>query len=169
MSSFTQSHSTTFTITHAKHMAAKVAADLKRMQRFYGQPSDERINEFEEEVVELLKAGYLGTVTYGYQRSDQWITPTLRYTANELSSSATNDDPGRVPPGADTSGAVFRNYLTYSDKWWALTGAERAAFKQTLPFQRTEADEPGTNGYFTQDLTYSAGGRSMSRSSVRSY
>ena len=38
--SFTISEATTFTITHARHMAAKVATDLKRIQRFYGKPSD---------------------------------------------------------------------------------------------------------------------------------
>ncbi len=55
--SYTQSSTSTFTITHARHMAAKLAADLKRMQRFYGAPSDDRIAAYETEVVELLKAG----------------------------------------------------------------------------------------------------------------
>jgi len=38
--SFTFSDTITFSVTHARHMAAKVATDLKRMQRFYGAPSD---------------------------------------------------------------------------------------------------------------------------------
>ena len=37
--SFTITETTTFTLTHAKYMAAKVATDLKRMQRFYGAPN----------------------------------------------------------------------------------------------------------------------------------
>ena len=32
--SFTYNESSTFTVTHARHMAAKVATDLTRMQRF---------------------------------------------------------------------------------------------------------------------------------------
>src|SRR6187551_2956967 len=67
-SSFTVSESATFTVTHARHMGAKVAADLKRMQRFYGSPSDLKISRFEAEIVELLKHGYLGTITYGFKR-----------------------------------------------------------------------------------------------------
>ncbi|MCP2937770.1 hypothetical protein NK983_34245, partial [Salmonella enterica subsp. enterica serovar Typhimurium] len=78
---------------------AKVAADLKRLQRLYGNVSDERIAQFEGEATELLRQGYLGTVTYGFKRDGSWIAPTLRYTANELASSATDDDPGRVRPG----------------------------------------------------------------------
>jgi hypothetical protein len=78
-------------------MAAKVATDLKRMQRLYGYPSDTRIASFEAEATETLKAGYLGTVTYGYKRNGSWIEPTLRYTAHDLSGAAANDDdPGRV-------------------------------------------------------------------------
>ncbi|WP_454259044.1 HORMA-1 domain-containing protein [Pseudoxanthomonas mexicana] len=170
MSSYTVSTTNTFTITHARHMAAKVAADLKRMQRFYGAPSDADIADYETEVVELLKAGYLDTVTYGYKRSDKWIEPTLRYTAKDLAGSSGNDDdPGKVRPNADISGASFYNYLTYSSAWFALTPDQRESFKKGLPFQRTGAAEPGISGYLMPDRTYSAGGKALDRFSVRSY
>lgn len=168
--SFTITQSTTFTITHARHMAAKVAADLKRMQRFYGFPGDQRIDEFEDEIIELLKAGYLGTVTYGFRRDGQWVEPTIRYTAQDLyGASAADDDPGRVYPGADISGASFYSYLTYSDSWYDLTSTEREAFRKRLPFKRTGAPEPSVNGYLVADRTYSAGGRALTRGSVRSW
>ena len=51
--SFTASESITFTVTHARHMAAKVSADLKRMQRFYQSPTDESIAQYEAEIVAL--------------------------------------------------------------------------------------------------------------------
>lgn len=115
--SFTLSDSITFTLTHAKHLGAKVATDLKRMQRFYGYPSDSSIADYEVEIIEFLKNGYLGTVTYGFKRGDSWIEPTLRYSARELSGiDANDDDPGKVRPGADISGASFYSYLTYSSK-----------------------------------------------------
>jgi len=168
--SYTFSETTTFTVTHARHMAAKVATDLKRMQRLYGSPSDASIADYETEIIELLKAGYLGTVTYGFKRDGNWIVPTLRYTAKELAgTSANDDDPGKVPPGANVDGASFCNHLTYSSAWARLTPAESEAFDKTLPFQRVGAPEPGINGYFVDDRTYSAGGRAMNRASVRSY
>jgi hypothetical protein len=151
-------------------MAAKVATDLKRMQRFYGSPSDQAIAEYETEVVELLKAGYLGTVTYGFYRDNKWIEPTLRYSARDLAgASANDDDPGRIRPSADVSGAKFHSYLTYSAGWDKLSGTERDAFKKRLPFYRGGAPEPGIDGYLTSDRTYSSGGRALDRSSVRSY
>ena len=169
-SSYTLTESVTFTITHARHMAAKVATDLKRMQRFYNSPSDSSIAEFETEVTEMLKAGDVDTVSYGFKKDGKWIEPTLRYTARDLAGgSANDDDPGRLRPGADISGAAFHSYMTYSSAWFALTEAERTAFKKGLPFSRTGAPEPGITGYLSADRTYSSGGRALDRASVRSF
>lgn len=168
--SYTTTDTATFTVTHARHLAAKVATDMKRLQRFYGEPSDARIAEYEGEVTELLRQGFLGSVAYGYQRNDNWIEPTLRYTAKELTGGTTDDDPGRIRPGANVVGASFRSYLTYSSAWYALTAAQRETIAQQLPIKRIGANEPQVEGgYFEDDKTYSAGGRSLGRSSVRSY
>ncbi|HVX40442.1 MAG TPA: hypothetical protein VHB25_12795 [Gemmatimonadaceae bacterium] len=167
--STTYTESATFTVTHARHIAAKVATDLKRLQRFYGSPTDSDIAAYEIEVTELLKKGYLKTVAYGYKRDGSFIEPTLRYVASELQSGGADDDPGRVRPGADIAGATFYSYLTYTAAWDRLSANEQAAFKDSLPFQRTGASEPGVNGYLADDLTYSAGGRALSRATVRSF
>jgi hypothetical protein len=167
--SFTES--STFTVTHARHMAAKVATDLKRIQRMYGgHPTDAKIAELEAEATALIKAGYLDNVVYGFQRGGSWIEPTIRFTAKDLmGSSANDDDPGRIRPGAEISGASFRSYMCYSSSWFRLTQAEQDAFEATLPFARSNARAPGINGHMTDDKTYSAGGHALQRSSVRSY
>jgi len=169
-SSFTVTEARTFTVTHARHMAAKVATDLKRLQRLYGKPSDTSIAEYETEIIELLKAGYLGTVTYGYRRNDRWIEPALIYTARDLEgASANDDDPGRIRPGANVDGASFYSYLTYSTAWDRLSEAEQDSFKKSLPFYRGGAPQPAIDGYLSNDRTYSSGGRALDRASVRSY
>lgn len=168
--SYTATETKTFTVTHARHLAAKIAADLKRLQRLYGEISDERILQFEGEVTELLRYGYLSSVTYGFWRNNCWIAPTLRYTAQDLVQGGTDDDPGRVLPGLDINGAHFHSFLTYSSAWDALTFDERLAIKRQLPLQRVSGLEPlVSNGYFADDKTYSSGGRSLGRASVRSY
>ncbi len=167
--SFTASESKTFTVTHARHLAAKVATDLKRMQRFYLTPSDDHIANLEGELTELLRQGYVSNVTYGFRRGENWIEPTLRYTAKELSDHGIDDDPGRVLPGKNIDGAAFHNYLVYSDAWHNLNPAEREAIKSKLPIQRTGADQPSTGGlHFADDRTYSSGSRSLGRSTLRS-
>ena len=169
MSSFTVTETTTFTLTHAKYMAAKVATDLKRIQRFYSAPNDTDIADYEAEVVELLKGGYLGTLTVGFRRNDRWIPPTLRYTARDLAgASANDDDPGSVRPGANIDGASFYSYLTYSATWKKLSAAEQDAFKKRMPYYRTGANEPSVDGYLVDDRVYSSGGRALNRASVRS-
>lgn len=169
-SSFTATESSTFTITNARHMSAKVATDLQRMNRLYGKPSLSKIKDFEEEVTQLLKHGYLKKVTYGFKRGNKMIEPTLIYTAEMLSySEANDDDPGRVKPGKDVTGATFYSHLSYTSSWFNLSSDDRNSFEASLPFQRGEADEPGTDGYYDRDKTYSSGGRALNRSTLRSY
>ena len=166
--SYTTTETKTFTITHAKHIAAKVATDLKRMQRFYGRPDNLAIDNFESEVIELLKHGYLKKVSYGFQKNEKWIEPTLIYEANELNITA-NDDPGKVRPGKNIEGAVFCSFLEYSNTWYSLSEKEKEEFDESLPMQRGTGKTPGISGYLDNDRTYSSGGRALSRSSVRSY
>jgi hypothetical protein len=151
-------------------MAAKVATDLKRMQRFYGAPSDLDITGYENEVIQLLKYGYLGTVKYGFKKNGNMIEPTIEYTAHDLYGvAAHNDDPGKIRPRANTSGASFYSYLTYSSAWWKLTDSEREGIEKQIYINRGSADEPGVNGYYSHDRTYSSGGKSLDRATVRSY
>lgn len=167
--SFTVTETQTFTVVHARHMAAKVATDLRRMQRFYSAPSDAWIEQYEAELVVLLKAGYLSEVTYGFKRGDDWIEPSLIYTAGDLVGSGSDDDPGRVRQGKDVSGASFYSFLTYSPKYHSASSAERDSALEDLPFPRGSASAPGISGYVDSDKTYTAGGRALNRASVRSY
>lgn len=170
MSSYSYTESITFTVTHARHMAAKIATDLKRIQRLYNCPSDRDIAEYEAEAVAMMKVGYLGAVTYGFKRNGAWIEPTLKYSARDLADGSTNDDdPGRIRPGKDVSGASFASFMTYSDAFFALSQTERDAFKGGLPIFRASGTEPPVDGYLDADRTYSAGGRALDRSTVRSY
>jgi hypothetical protein len=168
MSSYSYTESTTFTITHARHMAAKIATDLKRIQRLYGRPCDEDIADYEAEAAAMMKAGYLSSVSYGFKRNGSWIEPTLKYTARDLAGGAAND-PGKIRPGKDVSGASFTSFMSYTDAYFNLSQADRDAFKGGLPFQRVTGTEPPVEGYLASDRTYSAGGRALDRASVRSY
>ena len=168
-SSYAVTETQTFTLTHAKHMAAKVAADLMRIQRLYGEPSTQRILDFEQEITTLLKAGYLDTVTYGFKLNGSWIEPTLRYTAAELSGNGVDDSPGRIRPNAPVTGARFASYLTHNAAWDRASQSERDAVEKDLPFSRGGAPEPGVSGYMTSDRSYSSGGRALNRSTVRGF
>jgi len=166
--SFTATETKTFTMTHANYLASKVATDLKRMQRFYGSPSDIKIERYEKEIALFLKHGFLKTVSYGYKKDGDWIEPTLIYRASDIESAA-NDDPGKVRPGRDISGASFYSFLEYSSEWFELTESEKEQFNDGLPIDRGTGDTPGIKGYIENDRTYSSGGKALSRSSVRSY
>lgn len=82
-SSYTVSSTSSFTITHSKTIASKLAADLLRMHRLYGSPSRSAIPDDEDEMVQLLKGDYLQSVKYGFQRDGRWIEPTLEYRSSD--------------------------------------------------------------------------------------
>jgi hypothetical protein len=168
MSSFTTTSTETFTVTHARYIASKVATDLKRFQRFYNAPSDNGINLYEGELVGLLKYDAVDYVVYGFQRNSLWTPASVRYRALPGGTLMANDDPGKIRPGVDITGARFSSFLSYSASWFARPEAERQQIESSLPLQRTSGTSPALEaGRWTDDLGYSAGGRGLSRSSVR--
>ncbi len=157
----------TFTRTHAVYLASKVAADLRQMQRFYGQPNDERIATYIDEVILLMLDGYLDSVEYGFQRNGNWVGgAALSYNA-QWGSIFTNDSPGRVPARADIAGATWKSFLTKNQKFDDLTTYEQAKIESALPIQRTGAEQPGADGVWTYDKTYSNGGGAVLRRTLK--
>lgn len=169
---YTTSRTSSFTVTHAKHISYKVATDLRRMQCFYGEYangglSDSWIESYESELILYLKEGYLDWVAYGFLRNRDWIYPTLYYPAYRLEhGQANDDDPGGIRPGADVSGALFHSFLTGSRKWAQLGEEAKREFRKHLPFQRTLGVEPGAAGNWVKDRTYSANGQALDRFSL---
>ena len=170
MSSYTTivTISDTFTIAHARGIASKVATDLLRFKRFYGSPSDEWIDLYEAELVVLLKYDAVDTVIYGFQRNDLWTMASARYVALPGGSIHVDDDPGKIRPGLDVRNSCFSSFLTYSSRWWNLSAAARTNINNELPFQRGSGNLSGLEaGYWAGDRNYFAGGRGLSRSTVR--
>jgi len=165
--SFSLTLTESFTITHARHIASKVATDLLRFQRFYGRPSNAAIDAYEKELVALLKQDYVHTVTYGFKRNGNWVI-ALRYRARSGGILIVDDDPGKIRPGEDITSAAFTSFLVYNSNWFSLTLQQQEQFEATLPFRRSTGQEPGIeNGWWADDLTYSAGGRGLGRSTLR--
>ena len=165
--SMTTTHTSTFTIANARYVTSKIKADLKLLQKAYGSPTDASIDAYGEEAAQLLKGGYLGTVTYGYRRNGSWVV-ALRYTARNDGTLASDDRAGGIPRGVDIAGAQFYSYLTHSPKWHTLPESERSSIENSLPISRTGAPEPGTNGgYWSSDRHYSSNGTGVARGAFR--
>ena len=141
--------SDTFTVAHAKRIASKVATDLLRFQRFYGSPSNYWINRYEAELIVLLEYDAVDIMVYGFQRNGLWTMASARYVALPGGSIQVDDDPGKVRPGFDVSGASFASFLTYSSRWWSLSATSRENIQNELPFQRTVGSSSGLEtGYW---------------------
>src|SRR6266705_2713455 len=107
--SYSITESESYTITHARYVASKVKTDLLRLQRFYGGPSNTRIDNYEAELIAMLKGDYLDTVIYGFKRTGNWIV-ALKYTSTSGGVLVSDQDPGAIKPGEDIAGASFGSY-----------------------------------------------------------
>jgi hypothetical protein len=164
--STTFTRSQTFTRSDAKYVASKMAADLYRMKRLYGRPTDSEIENTIIEVILLLADGYLRDVHIGFKRNGSWIV-AVRYEAHNRGLVG-DDSAGGVPAGVDITWAEHLNYLRYSDAFFALSPTEQDRIKAALPWQRTPGNLPGdSGGYWTSDRTYSRNGGGTARSTFR--
>jgi hypothetical protein len=165
---YTYNTTETFTLTHARYIAAKVAADLSRFRRFYNAPNEQQIKDYEAEITEFLNEDYLDNVTYGFKRNDtgRWVE-ALRYHAIPGGALIGDDDPGKIKPRIDISNTHFSSYLITNNRWRALTQRQKEEFEARLPFSRVGAAEPGLEvGTWSHGHTYSAGGRGIGRSTI---
>jgi hypothetical protein len=159
--------SATFTITSARYLTSKIAADLRSMSRLYGEPALAGIDDYAEEAALLLRDGYLDRVDYGLRRRDAWgawgWVLRLRYVAT-AAGTLRDANPGGIPAYADTTGTFFYSYLVKSAAFDRLTFAEQAAVEAALPVSRTGHPEIGTGaGTWTGDRAYSRDGTAVSR------
>lgn len=159
---YTRSSTSSFTITHARYLASKLAADLRQMQLFYGKPSDSQIDSYITEVVILLLAGCLASVSYGFKRDRQWVL-VLKYDARSGGILLPDDRAGRVMPGKNVYGASWYSFLTYSSKFDYLSQEERKRLESQLPFRRSGGVEPTVSGAWISDKSYSSGTVSLQR------
>lgn len=157
---FTTSSTSSFTITHAKYLASKIAADLRQMQIFYGRPTDKEIEDYIVEAAVLLVGEYLKDVTYGFRRNGEWVM-ALKYEVR-TGGVLIDDRSGRIRPGINVSTATWGSFLNYSAKYNTLSSSDRERVHALLPFPRSYGEEPRAS-VRTFDKSYSNGGVSLQR------
>ena len=160
---FTTSSSNTITVTHAIHIAVKIGTDLKRMQRFYGEPGDDQIEAYECEVIALLDGDYFDKVVYGFKEKNSSWRIALKYEARYGGVLIADHNPGKIPIDADISHSEFHSFLVYNNNWNQLSNIQkdRVYEEAEIPFRRVNGSEPVGNWIY--DKTYSAGGRGVVR------
>ncbi|MDE0526788.1 MAG: hypothetical protein OXI27_09405 [Thaumarchaeota archaeon] len=161
--SYSYTTSSTFTRTDVAYVASKVVADLRAITSYYGQPSESEIQDYYEELVELLAEGCVARIEYGFSRSNKRVF-TLSYEVGQ-DGSLQDGRSGGVPARADVSNAAWYSFLFPSRKWYGLNDAERQRIASRLPFTRTPGKEPQDgDGSWTIGNGYSSRGISTRRS-----
>jgi hypothetical protein len=164
--SYSYTTTETFTRTHARYISSKIGADLRLLMRYYDRPTEAEIDDYMVELTELLAGGYVGSFEAGF-RKDGLRVVSLLYEVR-ADGAISDDQAGGVYARADTSGASWFTFLTYSSEWADLTGTEQARIRDSLPVDRNPGSAPGDGeGYWESDRSYSAGGVGAARRGFR--
>lgn len=157
----------TFTRTHAKHLAAKVIADLYQCSMLYDRPDEDAIEDYETELIERLANEYVFTYEFGF-KSDGKRLLSWHYTVGPDGGLHGDSDAGGIYAKGKVATATYFNFLTPSSTWNNLSAARQSMFESTLPFQRTLGSAPVDGyGYWQVDHGYSAGGVRVERRTFR--
>jgi hypothetical protein len=163
---YTFATTSTFTRTSARHIASKVVTDLRRMSFYYSRPTEQEIEDYYAELVELLAEGYLDSVEYGFRRQGRRVV-SLYYEAR-ADGSLSDDRAGGVPARVDITGASWFSFLEKSTKFFSLLEREQARLEAALPVKRAPGKPPSDGqGYWVMDRSYSADGVGTQRRTFR--
>jgi hypothetical protein len=165
---YSTTRSSTFTVTEARYIGAKLGTDLRLLHNLYGRPCLTDIEDYAEESALLLKDGYLNTVDFGFKAGDVWKL-RLRYTAT-AGGQLRDDPPGRLPAPIDIAGLGFHSYLMYSQKFFALLQSTQSQVKADLPITRTPGTEPTLgSGSHSGGHGYGKNGAGVTRDTFSAY
>lgn len=159
-------YTTTFTVTHAEYLASKVAADLRQLQSLYGRPYDNEIANYQQEIVLLIKEGFLSSVDYGFQKNSLWVV-ALSYEANIVTGTLIDNNPGRVPVGINITGTSWYSYLRKNYKFYSLSVIEQEAVEASITIKRSSASDPQSGLIGQYDRTYGANDRQLNRKVIK--
>ena len=156
-----------FTLTHARRLAARVAADMHQCQRFYSKPTDTEIDSYQEELIVLLHGGYIKSYEFGFKTKNERRVVSWYYTVG-LSGDLEGGRSGGLFSSADVSGAVWFNFLSPGSEWYALSTVERDKIKANYSVRRTDGSAPQDgNGYWDRSRNYVSGGVAITRKEFR--
>jgi hypothetical protein len=152
----------TFTRTNARYLGSKVAADLRQFSLHYGSPALNSIQDYLDELVELLAGGWLATYEFGFKQAEKRVLSYM-YRVDHAGNLYEDGGAGGILPRMAVSGASYFNFLTYDASWWDLTDAQRQTVRDGLVLRRGTGNEPHDGaGYWATERTY-VSGRALER------
>ena len=139
-------------------------------RRYYGEPTQNAVDDYNRELTELLRYGYIDQYEFGFKKAGMRAL-SWRYTVDASGNLDGDDRAGKLLPSADIAGCVYFNTIWRSAKWQALTEDQRDKFDEGVPITRTPAEALiDGSGYWTStEKSYSAGGTGVTRTSFRPY
>jgi hypothetical protein len=159
----TNTSTTSFTLTDARRLASKVAADMDQCNQFYGYPSHEAILKYLDELTIKLSEKCIEAYEFGFETPDGKRVISWKYTVSPAGD-LVGGRAGGLYSKADVSDAKHFNFLTPNRNWYAKTDLERSRIDSRHAVKRSLSSGPSDgNGYWAEERIYDSGGVAMTR------
>ncbi len=133
----------TFNVTDIMYLAAKIKTDLMRLHRYYGEPSEQLIDDLHDELVLAMKYDMIKSVTYGFCVGFKWVKG-LHYEMRQGGVCTGDEDPGGIAYKKLPEGAVWHSVLEFNGNW-KNNKSDYKDFKRQSPIDRGKEPAPPPN------------------------
>ena len=83
---------------------------------FYDRPTEDAIDDYETELIEMLANGYVATYEFGFKKNDKRVL-TWRYTVGADGGLHGDANAGALYAKAAVADATYFNFMTHSAEW----------------------------------------------------
>ena len=155
--SYSSTYSDTYTVVDVQKVWAKVQADFRMAAQSTTLITTAYVDKVMRDVVKLAEKGYISQVHIYLNDAKGKPVRGRTYTVSEDAGGWTDEHSGSML-WPKTSGGDLGLVVTYSQKWWDLSDAQRPNFKSTLELtwstSAIDTSFPGLSG--TGDRKYAS-------------
>ena len=159
---------TTPAVRVAHHLAGPIIQDMRSYRKIYGHPTLSLIDDYEFELVALLKLKVVQSYEFGFERDGRRVVTCFYKFSYETIEPL---EGSRNPANLSTiiRGATFFNYITYTDTWFELPESEHNRIRARLPIKRGNNSPPQDgSGFWKNQESFISKGAALDRRSYQS-
>ncbi len=149
----------------ASHLAGPILEDMRNCHRLYGFPSQSWIDDYETELLFLLRHRYLNTYEFGFERKNNRAL-SWHYEFDYSRAAAAKPIGPRRIRAISLRDCQFFNYVTYTPSWSKLSAEEKKRIRAKLPVKRVNNPPPSDGkGFWKDQQSFSSKGAAFNKRS----
>jgi hypothetical protein len=131
----TRTNTNTYTIVDIRKTFENCEADIRTIARRTGKWSLDYVDNIIHDILKLAENGYLVEVSIALKDANNTVKRATKFSINESGNSNNSDRPGQNNDWENIANTHLTIYLSYSNKWDALTVQQKKDFQTNNYFR----------------------------------